>query len=78
MINSNIIKIASITKNVGLKKNYTHKSSLKNSMCGDFIEAEFILDKSKVISMRYDSLFISFAINLIISGVFLVGVDSKT
>ena len=55
MINSNIIKIASITKNVGLKKNYTHKSSLKNSMCGDFIEAEFILDKSKVISMRYET-----------------------
>ena len=40
MINSEIIKIASNTSNVGLKNDYTFKSSKKNSMCGDLIKVE--------------------------------------
>ena len=55
MINSKIIKIASITKNVGLRNKFTHKSSIKNSLCGDFIRTEFIADKSKIRSMRYET-----------------------
>ena len=38
MINSKIIKIASFSNNTGLKNKYTHKSSIKNSLCGDFIK----------------------------------------
>ena len=37
MIDQKIIKIASNTKFAGLKNQYTHKSSIKNSFCGDFI-----------------------------------------
>ena len=55
MIDSKIIKIASYTKNVGLRNKFTHKSSIKNSLCGDFIKTEFIADKLKVKSMRYET-----------------------
>ena len=55
MIDSKIIKIASYTENVGLRNKFTHKSSIKNSLCGDFIKAEFIADKLKVRSMRYET-----------------------
>ena len=55
MINSKIIKIASVTKNAGLKNRFTHKSSIRNSLCGDFIKTEFIADKLKVKSMRYET-----------------------
>lgn len=55
MINSKIIKIASNDKYVGLKNIFTHKCSLKNSLCGDFIKTEFIADKLKVKSMRYET-----------------------
>ena len=55
MINAKIIKIASLTKNVGLKNKYTHKSSIKNSLCGDLIKTEFVVKKSKVKSMRYET-----------------------
>mgnify|MGYP001253580040 CR=1 FL=1 len=55
MINSKIIKIASITKNAGLKNKFTHKSSIRNSLCGDFIRTEFIADKLKIKSMRYET-----------------------
>ena len=55
MINSNIIKIASLTSNAGLKNKYTHKSSVKNSLCGDHIKMEFIADKSKIKSIRYET-----------------------
>ncbi len=54
MIDSKIIKLASFTKNVGLKNKFTHKSSVKNSICGDFIKTEFIAEKSKIRSMRYE------------------------
>ena len=55
MINSQIVKIASFTKNSGLKNNFTHRSSIKNSICGDSIKAEFIAHNSKVKSMRYET-----------------------
>ena len=55
MINAKIIKIASFNNNAGLKNKFTHKSSVKNSLCGDFIKTEFIVDKSKIKSMRYET-----------------------
>ena len=55
MIDNKIIKIASNTKYVGLKNQFTHKSSLKNSLCGDSIKVEFIANKSKIKSMRYET-----------------------
>jgi len=55
MINSKIIKIASSTINAGLRNKYTHKSFAKNSLCGDHIKMEFIADKSKIKSIRYET-----------------------
>ena len=55
MISPKIIKIASNTKYVGLKNQFTHKSSLRNSLCGDFIKVEFIANKSKIKSMSKSS-----------------------
>ena len=55
MINKEIIKIASDTKFEGLKKIYTHKSSAKNHLCGDYIRIELIADKLKIKSMRYET-----------------------
>tara|TARA_E500000331_G_scaffold346385_1_gene385204 strand:- start:940 stop:1347 length:408 start_codon:yes stop_codon:yes gene_type:complete len=55
MINSKIIKIASSTNNAGLRNKYTHKSFAKNSLCGDNIKMEFIADKSKIKSIRYET-----------------------
>ena len=55
MIAQEIIKIASNTKFAGLKNQYTHKSSIKNSLCGDFITMEFIVNKKKIKSMRYET-----------------------
>ena len=55
MINSKIIKLASNTKYEGLKKSFTHKSSMKNSTCGDLIKIEVIANKNKIKSMRYET-----------------------
>ena len=55
MIDSKIVKIASFTKNAGLRNDFTHKSTIKNSLCGDFIKTEFIVHDSKVKSMRYET-----------------------
>ena len=55
MINAEIIKIASNTKNFGLTNLYTFKSSLKNSMCGDKIKLELISSNYKINSMRYET-----------------------
>jgi len=55
MINNEIIKFASNTSYVGLKNNYTYKSSKKNSMCGDLIKIELVVKKLKIISMRYET-----------------------
>ena len=55
MINPNIIKLASNTDFVGLKNIFTHKSSIKNSLCGDFIKVEVIVTKTKIKLMRYET-----------------------
>ena len=56
MINKDIIRIASNTSNVGLKKKYSHKISLKNSTCGDKIPLELITNKKKISSMKYETI----------------------
>ena len=55
MISNEIIKIASKTSYVGLKNDYTYKSSKKNSMCGDLIKVELVVKKLKINSMRYET-----------------------
>ncbi len=55
MISKEIIKIASNTSNVGLKNKYSYKASLKNSTCGDKITLELITDKTKISSMKYET-----------------------
>ena len=55
MINNEILKIAFNTSYVGLKNDYTYKSSKKNSMCGDLIKVELVVKKSKINSMRYET-----------------------
>ena len=53
MINPKIIKIASNTQYAGLRNIYTHKSSVKNKLCGDKISLELVANKTKVNSIRY-------------------------
>ena len=55
MINQKIIHIASNTKYSGLKNIFTHKSSIKNSFCGDKIKIELITSNKKICSMRYET-----------------------
>ena len=55
MINNEIIKIASNTKNVGLTNIFNFKSILKNSLCGDIIKIELIVKNSKINSMKYET-----------------------
>ena len=54
MIILKIIKIASNTRYSGLKNIFTHKSSIKNSLCGDKIKIELVVNKTKINSMRYE------------------------
>ena len=56
MISKDIIRLASNTSNVGLKNEYSHKISLKNSTCGDKITLELIADKKKISSMKYETI----------------------
>ena len=55
MIDEEIIKLASNTSNVGLKNKYSHKTTLKNSICGDKITLEIIAGKKKINSMKYET-----------------------
>ncbi|MDC2987408.1 iron-sulfur cluster assembly scaffold protein [Candidatus Pelagibacter bacterium] len=55
MISKDIIKLASSSNNFGLKNSYSHKTSLKNSLCGDKITLELIVKNKKVSSMRYET-----------------------
>ena len=55
MISKEIIRIASNTSNVGLKNEYSHKTSLKNKLCGDKITLELIVIKKKILSMKYET-----------------------
>ena len=55
MINREIIRLAACTNNVGLKNKYSHKTSLKNSLCGDKITIEILIKNTKVSSIRYET-----------------------
>ena len=55
MIDEKIIKLALNTQNVGLKNKYSHKISLKNSLCGDKITLEIVVNKNKINSMKYET-----------------------
>jgi len=55
MIDKEIIRLASNTKNVGLQNRYTYKITVKNQLCGDKITLELITNKSKIKSMRYET-----------------------
>ena len=56
MISKDIIRLACNTSNVGLKRRYSHRISLKNSTCGDKITLELIADKKKISSMKYETI----------------------
>ena len=55
MIDDKIIKLASDTKNYGLKNYFTHHSNSKNHICGDKIKIQLVAKKEKIISMRYET-----------------------
>ena len=55
MISAKIIQIASNAKYKGLKNIFTHKSSVRNPLCGDKIKIELIANKTKINSMRYQA-----------------------
>ena len=55
MIDNRLLKIASNTKFYGLKNNYTYKTSLKNSTCGDKISIEISLKKNNITELRYET-----------------------
>ena len=55
MISEELIKIASNTSNEGLKNIYTFKTTAKNTLCGDKITIELIIDKSVIKSMKYET-----------------------
>jgi nitrogen fixation protein NifU and related proteins len=55
MISQKIIQIAYNSKHSGLSNNFTHKSSAKNSLCGDKIKIELIVNNKKIDSMRYET-----------------------
>ena len=55
MIEKRLLKIASNTKFYGLKNNYTYKSNLKNTICGDKISIEISLKKNIIQELRYET-----------------------
>ena len=55
MINKKIIKLAMSNKNYGLKNIFTHKTTLKNRQCGDFIKIEIVAKSNTITKMRYET-----------------------
>ena len=55
MIDNKLLKIASNTRFYGLKNNYTYKTNLKNSICGDKISIEIMLKKNTIKELRYET-----------------------
>ena len=55
MIDNRLLKIASNTRFYGLKNNYTYKTNLKNSTCGDKISIEIILKNNTIKELRYET-----------------------
>ena len=54
MIDKEIIKIASNTKNHGVLDNHTHFSKLKNSICGDEMKVYLIVKNKKIENFKYE------------------------
>ena len=48
-----ILKIASDNNNNKNIQNYTHHAKLKNSLCGDEIQINLIIEKNKIIDFGY-------------------------
>jgi len=55
MIDAQIIKIALDTKNQGLCNIYTHKTTIRNKICGDKIKIEVVRKLNKILNMRYET-----------------------
>ena len=55
MIDNRLLKIASNTRFYGLTNDYTYKTNLKNSICGDKISIEILLKKNTIIELRYET-----------------------
>jgi nitrogen fixation NifU-like protein len=55
MISSEIIKIASDTKNFGIKKKSNLVATAKNSICGDKIIVEIEVSNNKIENMSYET-----------------------
>ena len=55
MIDKRLLKIASNNRFYGLKNNYTYKTNLKNSICGDKISIEISLKKNTIQELRYET-----------------------
>ena len=55
MINQEIIKLASNTSNSGLENVYSHRVTLKNTLCGDKITLEIFCNEKKINSMKYET-----------------------
>ena len=55
MIDTKIIKLASDTKNYGLRRKSTHSALEKNKICGDKISIELTVNKTRINSMRYET-----------------------
>ena len=55
MIDKRLLKIASNTEFYGLKNDYTYKTNLKNSICGDKISIEISLKKNTIQELRYET-----------------------
>ena len=53
MIDKEIFKIASNTKNHGVLSDYTHFSKLKNSICGDEMKIYLIVENDKITNFKY-------------------------
>ncbi len=49
-----ILKIASYTENHKILSNYTHKSKLKNSLCGDEMQISLKVEKDEIIEFGYE------------------------
>ena len=52
-MNLEILKIASNTDNFKVLKNHTHKSKLKNRICGDEMQISLKINKEKIIDFGY-------------------------
>ena len=55
MIDKRLLKIASNTRFYGLRNDYTYKTNLKNSICGDKISIEITLKKNTIHELRYET-----------------------